>query len=434
MKNLLRDKDVTKYCVDTLKKLGADKSQVNYTHLIKKEMCVEGDKVSLLRTIHSDEVFLKTIKNNKEASLKINKIDKTNLEEACKDVIALASSSPEDPHKDIAAIDEAGSFSHGSKEPDFDQMYQKLINFKQEALRKYPKIILRDVVLYHQYNKEFIQNSNGVDFEVGNGSYEIFTMFTAKDGKKTSSFNYDAIARKDLNGEFINWGQIDELLRQTQMQTVLRSVPENFKGDVILTPLCLLEMLSYLVNELKDGKHITNTSLMKGKLNQLVLSKKFTFKSLALGDQFAEKFFVTPDGFRADDLTLFDKGVLKSNLLSQYGANKTAQERANNFGVNFQVESGEKSLSDMIKVVKKGILLQRFSGGSPAANGDFSGVAKNSFYIDDGEVSYPVNETMITGNIIDMFKNIENISTDFVNYGHSILPWIQVCGMSISGK
>jgi len=88
----------------------------------------------------------------------------------------------------------------------------------------------------------------------------------------------------------------------------------------------------------------------------------------------------------------------------------------------------------MIKVVKKGILLQRFSGGSPAANGDFSGVAKNSFYIDDGEVSYPVNETMITGNIIDMFKNIENISTDFVNYGHSILPWIQVCGMSISGK
>ena len=434
MKNLLRDKDVTKYCVDTLKKLGADKSQVNYTHLIKKEMCVEGDKVSLLRTIHTDEVYLKAIKNNKEASLKINKINKTNLEEACKNVLALASSSPADLHKDIAAQDEARSFSHGPKEPNFDQMYLKLMNFKQVALRKYPKIILRDVILFHKYSKQFIQNSNGVDFEAGNGSYEMFTMFTAKDGKNTSSFNYDAITRMNLDGDFISWGQIDELLRQTQLQTVLRPVPENFVADVILTPLCLLDMLMYLGNELKDGKHITNTSLMKGKLNQLVLSKKFTLKALAVGDEFAEKCFVTPDGFRADNLTVFEKGVLKSNLLSQYGANKTSQGRAKNYGVNFLVESGEKSLGDMIKGIKKGILLQRFSGGMPAANGDFSGVAKNSFYIDNGEVSYPVNETMITGNIIDMFKNIENISSDFVNYGHSIMPWIQSSGLHISGK
>ena len=66
----------------------------------------------------------------------------------------------------------------------------------------------------------------------------------------------------------------------------------------------------------------------------------------------------------------------------------------------------------MIKDIDKGILLCRFSGGSPSDNGDFSGVAKNSYYIENGEIKYPITETMVSGNANEMFNNLDNISKE----------------------
>ena len=86
----------------------------------------------------------------------------------------------------------------------------------------------------------------------------------------------------------------------------------------------------------------------------------------------------------------------------------------------------------MIKDVDKGIILCRFSGGSPSDNGDFSGVAKNSFYIENGEIQYPITETMISGNIAQMFMNIIDISNDTIDFGYNILPWISFDGITIS--
>ena len=51
------------------------------------------------------------------------------------------------------------------------------------------------------------------------------------------------------------------------------------------------------------------------------------------------------------------------------------------------VDPGEQSYDDIVKNVDKGILLCRFSGGVPSTSGDFSGVAKNSYYIENGKKS-----------------------------------------------
>jgi PmbA protein len=93
---------------------------------------------------------------------------------------------------------------------------------------------------------------------------------------------------------------------------------------------------------------------------------------------------------------------------------------------------GKTGLDDIVKSVRQGVLLSRFSGGSPSDNGDFSGVAKNSFYIKDGEIQYPISETMVSGNIVDMFHNIKNISKDIVNFGDEIFPWIHFGGITVS--
>ena len=82
----------------------------------------------------------------------------------------------------------------------------------------------------------------------------------------------------------------------------------------------------------------------------------------------------------------------------------------------------------------EGLLVARFSGGRPNENGDFSGIAKNSYYIENGKILYPVSETMISGNIPQMFLNITGISRERTDFGAQVLPWIAFKDISISGK
>ncbi|MBN2439709.1 MAG: hypothetical protein JXJ04_00125 [Spirochaetales bacterium] len=74
------------------------------------------------------------------------------------------------------------------------------------------------------------------------------------------------------------------------------------------------------------------------------------------------------------------------------------------------------------------------SGGTPNHKGDFSTVAKNSYYIENGKIQYPVNETMITGNIADVFMNILAVSKERINFGSGIFPWVLAGGITVSGK
>ena len=76
----------------------------------------------------------------------------------------------------------------------------------------------------------------------------------------------------------------------------------------------------------------------------------------------------TADGFKAENTTLIEKGVLKDFTLGLYGAKKTGRARCVSGGGGLTVEKGAVPKDELIKKVKRGILLGRFSGGRPAVN------------------------------------------------------------------
>ena len=135
----------------------------------------------------------------------------------------------------------------------------------------------------------------------------------------------------------------------------------------------------------------------------------------------ASGYSVTSDGYPAENLKIVENGVLRSYLLDQYGANKTGLARSKSSGGSYVIEAGADALDDMVADVEKGVLITRFSGGRPSDNGDFSGVAKNSYYIEDGEVKFPLSETMVSGNLAEVLRNICAISRERVDSGSCLL-------------
>ena len=88
----------------------------------------------------------------------------------------------------------------------------------------------------------------------------------------------------------------------------------------------------------------------------------------------------------------------------------------------------------MIASVKNGLIVGGFSGGEPGANGEFSGVAKNSFLIENGKIGPALSETMISGNMADMLNRLRAVSSEQVADGMMVLPYMAFDGITISGK
>jgi PmbA protein len=312
-------------------------------------------------------------------------------------------------------------------------MHDRITELINAAKEKHPKASLQ-IILDFTRDSCFIANSNGVDLADIRGVYHLSVMFGSTDGDKVSSFNGTMASLRDLDSDLLNQGLLDELLRQSEEQTSTHPLTSKFVGDVILMPHCVGDVISFLTGSLRDRAIISGTSIYKDQLGKAVASPLFSLHSRPVSAEISDGYAFTADGYVAADSTIVDHGVLKSGLLSQYGAKKTGRARAVNDGEAYVIDAGGTALADMVKSVKRGLLVARFSGGEPAGNGDFSGVAKNSYLIEDGEIKYPVSETMISGNFAELLKSIVSVSRERVDFGSATLPWIQASGVTVSGK
>ena len=260
-------------------------------------------------------------------------------------------------------------------------------------------------------------------------------MFFSKKDKKTSSFNYTIITAQDLEKEIHELGSLSILMKESVEHLEPQSIEtKKFTGDIIVTPDCMTSLIYILAAHLQNYYMISGISKFAGKLNEKVLDEKFTLKTEPDSDILAGKKYFGKDGLIYNNDYIFKNGVLNNYLLDLYGSKKTNLKTGPSNGNYFIVENGDKPLSEMIKGIDKGIILCRFSGGNPAPNGDFSGIAKNSYYVENGEIKYPIKETMVSGNLFNMFENIKDISKEFINSGFSSFPYIKFSDVVISSK
>ncbi len=430
----MKQKEIIKYSLESLKKAGAEKAQSILQFREKNELNVASGKINLLRTTIDANLALTAILNNKKGSIGINKIDKNSIDKTVSQVMEIAKATEADLANDISEKQPAKIFRSGPEKPKLDLMYDRLKSFLKYAKEKYPKVILEEINFDFIKTESYFQNSNRVDFVSKKGIYNFDTMFTSKNRKKRSPFGETSFSLKNLNKEFKDSGSIDTLLKQSQEQINTKTFPEKIIGDVIITPDCLGDFIGYVTSFLSDYSLITNTSVFKDKLNKSIADAKFSLYSKPISEEIADNYFITGDGFEAKNSVIIERGILKTFLLSLYGSKKIGKARAVNSGGAYIVEPGNKSFQDLVKSVKKGILLSRFSGGNPSDNGDFSGVVRNSYYIENGKIKYPLSETMISGNLVGMLKNIKGISKERINFGDAIFPWILFGELVIFGK
>jgi PmbA protein len=129
---------------------------------------------------------------------------------------------------------------------------------------------------------------------------------------------------------------------------------------------------------------------------------------------------------------VLDNGRLTQLCPSLYGSRKTGLPHRPVASDGWELLAGETPLADIVAAVQRGAIVDRLSMGSPAPNGDFSGVIKNSFLIENGHAGAALAETMISGNVAQMLKDVVAVSRERIDSGSDALPWLRISGLHFS--
>lgn len=429
-------KNIASFILDTARKQGAEKAYCYVSEREKREFNVDGGEFSLFRTLFDRNVSVTVFKNKCKGSVSINRFDEESVESAVKNCILAAESASPDDAWEIAENIGEKEFSEGALVCDTEKLFERTKEFMSDIAAKHPLIMMEQLIVSYVKNQSVYMSTTGNLYKNTLGFYDLSTMYSAHKGEEATSFYGSDTTMKDLDKRFIDLSFVDSDLTDVENQLGAKPVEGKFVGTVIFTPACLVDTVfgNVASNFASDGTILDGTSIWKDKLGEKVADARISVsfdpsdKRIIGGEKY------TGEGYISEKYDFIKDGVLENFMLSQYVANKTSKKRSPNSGFDIVIKNGEKSIADIIKETEKGILVGRFSGGAPGTNGEFSGVAKNGFYIENGKIVSALSETMISGNLADMLFNLVDVSKEVLEDGNLVAPYMAFGGITVSGK
>ena len=213
-----------------------------------------------------------------------------------------------------------------------------------------------------------------------------------------------------------------------------RKIPTT-QAPVLFEAPAALQLIGHFVSSVNGGNLYRKTSFLVDSLGRQVFSPLVQIDERP---QLPGEMASTPfddEGVATRDRTIVRAGVVEGYFLGSYSARKLGMKSTGNAGGhhNLFVRSEGPDFRGMLKHMNRGLLVTELMGqGVNPVTGDYSRGAAG-YWVEGGEVRFPVEEITIAGNLKEMFKGIAAIGSDVVVRGGRSSGSILVDNMTIAG-
>ena len=200
-------------------------------------------------------------------------------------------------------------------------------------------------------------------------------------------------------------------------------------------------LLGHFVGAVSGGSLYRKSSFMLDQLDKPVFAPHINIEDIPdIRKGLASSPFDN-EGVRVQRRAIVENGVLRGYFLGSYSARKLGLRTTGNAGGNHNLilkasggQSGELDFAGLLKTMSRGLLVTELLGsGVNAVTGDYSRGAAG-FWVEHGEIQYPVQEITIAGNLKDMYRNIVAAGNDILVQGSRQCGSILVEGMTVEGR
>lgn len=248
------------------------------------------------------------------------------------------------------------------------------------------------------------------------------------DYEYTVSREFDALSSADWVGQ--NCAK-KVIARLNPQKLTTREVPVIFLNDVATG------LISHLTGAISGGSLYRKSSFLLDHLGKQVLPDWF---QISERPHLLKRLASTPfdsEGVRTQDLEIIQDGVLQTYLLTSYSGRKMGMQSTGHAGGihNWLVKPNlTGGLTALLRQIGTGLLVTDVMGqGVNIVTGDYSRGAAG-FWVENGEIQYPVAEITIAGQLQDMLKNIVAVADDVEHRSNIQTGSILLDKMKISGN
>ena len=449
--NKLDDKDVMNILIDTALSSGASAAD-----------CVlsRSRGVSLTRRLGKDETIeryedfdtgLRVFVGNKIASVSTNENSETAIKDVARRAVDMAKIAPQDDFSLIASqeileefpINEALSVdSYDKVEPNIDIIRDRAKEVEDTAL-----------------SVKGITNSDGADASWGEGETLLMTSNGFFGCSKKSNHSVSVVVIAEKNGKMERdydysskvFGEDLKTSKQIGLEAANKTLarmgatkPVTGKYPVIFDPRVSRSIAGHFASAINGSAIARKTSFLKDMLNKQVANTSINivddpFLERGLGSRLFDA-----EGLGSRKYTLIKDGVLQQWLLDLSSAKQLNLKPFGNAkrGIsgppspgtsNFMILPGKITPENLIKGISNGFYVTDMIGSSVSMiTGDYSRGA-SGFWIKNGELSIPITEATIAGNLKEMFMTLQPAND--LDFSHSMnSPTLLIEGMTIAGN
>lgn len=429
----------------TLKKgaSAADAIIINSTSLSSE---VRLGRVISLERSENAAIGLRVLIGQKQAIVSTADLNENSLSSIIDQAIAMAKVIPENPHLALATKEQlakniADLNLHDVNEPTSESLIEKAKLCEDTALENKQITNSEGAGAAYQASEIYFATSNGFGHSYKSSSsslslsviagknedmqtgYAYSVSRFAEDLKSAKEIGLEAakFAIDKMNPRKISTAELPVIFERKMAKGLLSSLASAING------FSISRGASFLIDSL--GKEI-----FKSNIN--IIDDPFIIKALASRPFDAE-------GIKGNKLNIIENGRLNSYFLDLQTANqlklKTTGHATRGLTSsptpscsNLYMSAGKDSLNDLIKSIKKGILVTEIFGhGANIVTGDYSqGIS--GFYIENGEIAFPISEMTVAGHLKEMFRQI--IPADDLKFENSInSPSLLIEKMTVAG-
>ncbi|WFU02584.1 TldD/PmbA family protein [Rhizobium sp. CB3171] len=432
--------------IDLARKAGADAADAVVVRSRAQSVSVRLGKFEGTESSESDDFSLRVFVGNRVANVSAN--PGFDLQALAERAVAMAKVSPEDPFACLA--DEA----------DLAKTYPDLELFDPTEVSS---VQLREAALAMEEAAlavPGVSNSSGAGASAGMGGMVLATSHGFAGHYMGSRFSrsVSVIAGEGTGMErdydfdsrlyFAELDAAEDIGRRAGERVVKRinprQVPTGKDVTVVFDPRVARGFVGHIAGAINGASVARKTSFLRDKMGEQVLKAglSITDDPLIVRGPASRPF--DGEGVSGKRLVMIEDGVLKHWFLSTSAAREIGGLRTNGRGArggtavspsstNLALEPGDISPEELIRNVGNGFYVTELIGhGVNMITGEYSRGA-TGFWIENGELTFPVSEVTIASNLKDMFMRLTPANDIDRDFGVAA-PTLAIEGMTLAGR
>lgn len=429
------------------KKAGAETADAIYVNGISLSLSQRLGKPEHLERSEGADIGLRLLIGKRQAMVSSSDYSAEALDELCQRAVAMARVVPEDPYCGLAdpaqlAGDVPDIDSCDPVEPSAEHLAD-LAKRAEEAALAVPGVSNSEGgSAGWGMNTVAIAASNGFARSYSNSRHSISASVLAGEG---TGMERDYDYASTVYGEDLRTPE--DIGRSAGERAVKRLNPRKTKTaavPVIFDPRVSGGVVGHLTSAINGVSISRGTSFLKEKMGERLFPKAINIIDDPHRKRGLKSRPFDAEGIATQKRYLIEDGELKTWIMDLRSARQLGLETTGNASrgtssppspssSNVYLDAGDRSPADLMADIKDGLYVTELIGfGVNGVTGDYSRGA-SGFWIENGEISYPVNEITIAGNLLDMFAHITAADDLVFRYGTDA-PTIRIDGMTLAGS